>query len=89
LLTTGDIATVALALISHPVATDIPVDVQSSDPSALSVVADATIPAGHTSSNIIGLPKQINANVTLTVTFQISGFPNGETIHVPVQTGPS
>lgn len=87
-LTTGAMATVALAVISHPIATDIPVDVQSSDPSALSIVADATIPAGHTTSNIIGLPKQANATVTLTVTFQISGFPNGETIHVPVQTGP-
>jgi hypothetical protein len=87
LLTTGDLVTVAAALISHPIATDIRVQVQSSDPNVLSVVADATIPAGHTSSNIIGLPKQANTNVTLTVTFQLGG-PGGETIQVPVRTGP-
>ena len=64
-------------------------EVQSSDPNALSVVADATIPAGHTSSNIIGLPKEANADVTLTVTFEIGG-PGGETIaSSQFRTGPS
>jgi hypothetical protein len=85
LLLTGNLAVVAVAHISRPVATDITVDVESSDPNALSVVSDATIPAGHTSSNIIGLPKAVNADVTLAVTFGLGG---GETIHVPVKTGP-
>ena len=48
------------------------VDVVSSDPAALSVISDATIPAGHTSANIIGLPKETNADVTLAVTFGVA-----------------
>jgi hypothetical protein len=87
LLTTRELARVATVHISRPIATDIRVQVQSGDPNVLSVVEDATIPAGHTSSNIIGLPKQANTNVTLTVTFAIGG-PLGQAIHVPIRTGP-
>ena len=85
-LLTGDLAVVAVAHISRPIATDMTVDVVSSDPAALSVISDATIPAGHTSANIIGLPKETNADVTLAVTF---GIGSGQTIRVPVRTGPA
>jgi len=84
-LLTGDLARVATAVISRQLPTDTSVEVTSSDPSALSVVADATIPAGHLSSNIIGLPKRANATVTLSVTFVIRG--DAETVNVPVMTG--
>jgi hypothetical protein len=85
-LLTGDLAVVAVAHISRPIATDMTVDVVSSDPAVLSVISDATIPAGHTSANIIGLPKETNADVTLEVTF---GIGSGQTIRVPVRTGPA
>lgn len=86
--TTGELAGVAVANVNQTSATDIAVHVSSSDPSVLSVVEDATIPAGHTDSNIIGLAKQPNATVTLSVTFAIGG-PAGETINIPVETPPS
>jgi len=81
---TGELARVAVAHINRPNAADVSVSVSSSDSDVLSVVEDATIPAGHTESNIIGLPKQPNATVTLSVTFTIGGVE--QTIKVPVKT---
>jgi hypothetical protein len=86
-LRTGELARVAIAHLSHPIATDTRVDVYSSDSDTLSVVQDATIPAGHTSSNVIGLPKKPNGDVVLTFDFRIG--PSVLTIsNVAVKTGP-